>query len=304
MATLTLRRRRSGAVPPALRGRPAPTGLDYRRLNRWRGAFQLFVMIFLLAVPLLNLSGYHWVIGTLYSISFGRLDIADPALVLQTTLLTRSLYVPLLLAAVVPMLLAFVLGRVFCSWMCPFNTMAEWLDGAKRRLFRRWWLRGARRGPGGNPRPVTYWSIFAGLLLVVTLTGVPLLALISAPGILSSQLSQAILGLGIGLELALVGGILLSETVGGRRVWCKYICPSGALLSLCRTPRTLRVLNEPTRCSCPPGGEACRIICPLGLDPRAADAHPYCFNCGSCMASCQKARRSALHFGFGRKETK
>jgi ferredoxin-type protein NapH len=274
-------------------------GLSYRRLDRIRKGFQLFAVLFLVAVPVLNWMGVRWVVGTLYSISIGGLDIADPMMALQATLLTREVFVPLLLAAAIPVLLALVFGRVFCSWMCPFNTIQEWLDSARRRLFKSRWLKSRRRRAPRNPRPVVYWSIFAGLLAAALLAGLPLLAWLSAPGILSTQVSHAVFGMGLGMELALVAGLVVGEFALARRVWCKYACPVGATLSLCRTPWTLRVVRDAEKCQCKTGGEACQIVCPLGLTPLAGGLAPSCFNCGSCIAACEKMRRGALSFGFG-----
>jgi ferredoxin-type protein NapH len=273
--------------------------LSYRNLDRIRKGFQLFTVLFLVAVPVLNWMGVRWVVGTLYAISIGALDIVDPLMALQATLLTREVYVPLLLAAAIPVLLALVFGRVFCSWMCPFNTIQEWLDSAKRRLFKRRWLKAHRRPPGPNPRPALYWGIYAGLLAVTLLVGLPLLAWLSAPGLLSSQVSQAILGMGPGLELALVAGLVVGEFALARRVWCKFACPVGATLSLCRTPWTLKVVRDADKCGCKAGAEACRVVCPLGLTPMAGGLAPSCFNCGTCLASCEKTRNGALSFAFG-----
>jgi polyferredoxin len=156
-----------------------------------------------------------------------------------------------------------------------------------------------RAGVPANPRPFIYWTIFAGLVLVTLVAGLPLLSYLSAPGILSSQLSQGILGLGLGIELALVGGLVIAEVALAKRYWCKYACPVGAGLSLFRGSRTMRVVREAERCGCKPGGEACRSVCPLGLSPKDGDIYPYCFNCGTCLKACEKMRRSALGFGFG-----
>jgi ferredoxin-type protein NapH len=273
--------------------------LSYRSLDRIRKGFQLFAVLFLVAVPVLNWMGVRWVVGTLYSISIGGLDIADPMMALQATLLTREVLVPLLLAAAIPVLLALVLGRVFCSWMCPFNTIQEWLDSARRRVFKSRWLKARRRRVPRNPRPTLYWAIFAGLLAAALLAGLPLLAWLSAPGILSTQVSHAVFGMGVGLELALVGGLVVGEFALARRVWCKYACPVGATLSLCRTPWTLRVVQDAEKCQCKTGAEACQIACPLGLTPLVGGLAPSCFNCGSCIAACEKMRRGALSFGFG-----
>lgn len=273
--------------------------LSYRGLERVRKAFQVFALLFLVAVPVLNWMGVRWFVGTLYSINIGGLDIADPMMALQATLLTREVYVPLLLAAAIPVLLALAFGRVFCSWMCPINAIQEWLESARRRLFRKSWLRSRRRPPRPNPRPALVWGLYGGLLLVTVLVGLPLLAWLSAPGILTSQISQAILGMGPGLELALVAGLLVGEFALARRVWCKVACPVGATLSLCRTPRTMRVVWDAETCGCRTGAEACRVACPLGLTPLRGDLAPSCFNCGSCIATCEKTRHGALSFRFG-----
>jgi ferredoxin-type protein NapH len=275
------------------------SGLSYRNLDRIRKGFQVFAVLFLVAVPVLNWMGVHLVVGTLYAISIGALDIADPMMALQATLLTREVFIPLLLAAAIPVLLALVFGRVFCSWMCPFNTIQEWLDSAKERLFKRRWLKSRRRPARPNPRPALYWGIYAGLVAVTLLVGLPLMAWLSAPGILSSQISHAVFGMGVGLELALVGGLVVGEFALARRVWCKYACPVGATLSLCRTPWTLQVVRDAEKCTCKSGSEACQIVCPLGLTPLAGGLAPSCYNCGSCIAACEKMRRGALSFGFG-----
>jgi ferredoxin-type protein NapH len=273
--------------------------VSYVRLQSARGAMQLFVLLFLVAVPLLNLAGVRWIIGSLYSISIFDLDIADPAMALQTTLLTRELYGPLLLAAAIPAVLALVFGRVFCSWVCPYNTLVEWGDRVRSKLpFSR---RAAARGGAvpANPSPVIYWAVFAGLLLLTLAVGLPLLAYLSAPGILSSQLALGIMGFGVGVELALVGGLVIVEVALARRYWCKFACPVGAGLSLFRGRHTMRVVRAAERCACSQGGDACRAVCPLGLAPKEGDVFPYCFNCGQCLKACEKMRHSALSFGFG-----
>jgi ferredoxin-type protein NapH len=273
--------------------------ISYRALNRTRTGVQVLAVAFLVAVPVLNWLGVHWLLGTLYSLSIGGLDIADPAMALQSFLLTRSVYVPLLLAVVIPVGIALAFGRVFCSWICPYNTIHDWLDRIERRVLRGRWLRRHRRVAGRNPRRAVYWAVFATLLIVTALVGLPVLAYLSAPGILSSQLSRAILGPGVGPELALVAALMGLEVVIARRVWCTYACPVGATLALFRTPRTLRVIHHEARCTCPAGASPCTVACPLGLVPRRDETlAPYCYTCGACVAACEKTRRGALSFGF------
>jgi ferredoxin-type protein NapH len=271
--------------------------VTYRTLDRLRRITQVAALLFVAAIPVLGVLGIHKLLGTLYSVSIGPVDIVDPALALQTVLLSRELYVPLLLAAAIPAALALVFGRVFCSWACPFNTLHDWAASVRRRVVRRRPAAGA--GVPANPRPVLYWGIFAGLLALVLATGLPLFVWLSPPGILTSQFSHAVFGLGVGLELGLVAALLVAEVTLARRWWCKYACPVGATLSLFRTPRTLRVVRDAAACTCRPGGEACRVECPLELKPDLVNIQPYCFNCGSCLRVCEKTKRSALRFSFG-----
>jgi ferredoxin-type protein NapH len=289
---------RAGASHLPVAPTPSNGGFSYRRLNRLRGLAQLLALAFLVAVPVLNRAGVHWIVGTLYSISIGELDIADPAMTLQTVLLTKDVFPRLLLAAAVPAVLALVLGRVFCSWLCPYNTLLEWVDRFERRFLKQRWTRKHRRPIEANPHPFAYWAILAGLLLAAVTFGVPLLSWLSAPGIVSSQIAQAVLGMGPGLELGIVAVLLVAEVALARRFWCKYACPVGATFSLFRTRRTLRIACDASRCTCGSGSEACAVACPLGLLPRAGDVYPHCFNCGSCLAACEKMRRGALRFRF------
>jgi len=62
----------------------------YNKLNTYRKAVQLFSLAFLVAVPILVVNGIYSIIGTLYSITIFGVDIVDPAMALQTTILTKS----------------------------------------------------------------------------------------------------------------------------------------------------------------------------------------------------------------------
>lgn len=45
---------------------------------------------------------------------------------------SRSFYRPLLASLLIPVLLTVLLGRVFCGWFCPMNTLLEAVDKARR----------------------------------------------------------------------------------------------------------------------------------------------------------------------------
>ncbi|MFZ0389197.1 MAG: 4Fe-4S binding protein [Calditrichia bacterium] len=268
----------------------------YHHLTQLRRIMQSAMLVVLIALPLLNKAGVHWLSGTLYSLRTGPVPIADPAMALQTFLLNRAIISELLIAVLLPAVLALALGRVFCSWLCPFDLLAAGL-----LKFRKPQNRNGDGPRNRNPRARKYWLVFAALLLLIVISGVPLVVFLSMPGLISSQISDALFWGVIGIEASLIPAALLLEFFSGRRIWCKYICPVGAALALFRSPLTLKVDFQKQRCTCSPNHLPCNVACPLHLDPRRAGIYPYCYNCGDCINRCMGEGR-ALSFSFTSKD--
>lgn len=270
----------------------------YKRLNQVRRVIQIFTLLLLIAIPLLNRFEINWIIGSLYSVSIGQLNIVDPLMALQTILLSKEIYLPMLIGMTVPVLLALIFGKIFCSWMCPYNTFTEWIDGLEKRFFRKHWARKHSRLITRNPRPAWYWSIFAGLLLLMLVFGVPLMGYLSAPGIISVEIAGLVIGAGVGLQLGFIAIVLALEALFARRFWCKYLCPVGAMLALFRTRKTLRIHYNPAQCDCKSAITPCHYVCPLQLSPKSENVYPYCFNCGLCVRVCEKTGNLSLSLKF------
>jgi len=252
-------------------------------IRLFRRAMQIGVMVLFVAIPLLNRRGISVLSGSLYSLAIGPVWITDPAIGLQAILTTRAIDLTLLTSLTLPILLTLIGGRVFCSWLCPQNAISELVDSLAGRL-------GLQRR---FPPPITPQARYALLAVVLTATGLaalPLVSLFSAPGILSMQVSKFIYEGRVGPELALIGGIILVELFVARRAWCGILCPVGSVLSLLRTPRTLKVVFSEgagrvcTHC------RACARACQLGLDPVAGNLYPQCHNCGECLDACKIAK--------------
>lgn len=274
----------------------------YRKLLWTRRSVQVLVILFFLTLPVLNRMGIRWVLGSLYALTAGPIRMADPLMAFQSILLTGTGTGILLLACVIPIGLALIFGKVFCSWVCPYNTFLEWLEMILERPFRQ--RRLARRWRKAvNPHPTGYWGVFGGLLAVMVVSGTPVMSFLSMPGLLSTQMVQTVGGTGPGLELALVGVLLAGEAALLRRTWCRSLCPVGAFLGIFRTPVTLQVRYDETICGCSGIRSPCITACPLVLSPRESHLYPACFQCGLCLEACSTTGYGALTFEWSRRST-
>jgi ferredoxin-type protein NapH len=262
-------------------------------LSRLRKSVQFLTIVLVILIPVLNKKGITAVTGTLYSFAIGPVWITDPLIGFQTILTTLTANRTLFLSMALPVLLALALGRVFCGWACPQNTISELVDFAARRS-------GVKRRFNNRPTAVPRYIVLVGILVLTPLAGIPLASLLSAPGIISVQTAKFIYEGSVGLELGLIGTIILSEYFIVRRGWCNYLCPVGSFLGIFRTKWTLKVaFTEDAERVC---GEclACVEACQLGLNPIAGRIYPLCHNCGECVSACEsiKAEKKPLVFKF------
>jgi polyferredoxin len=123
------------------------------------------------------------------------------------------------------MILAIVLGRVFCGWICPLGSLIEALDFILSPLRRRNPI-ALRRFPKRKllvRHPVSV--LLLGAVLVTVFTQVPVLQFLHPNIWIIRIVSLTTVGL---IFLAL----LLLFSLFARRLWCTYLCPLGALYGL------------------------------------------------------------------------
>ncbi len=259
--------------------------------KRWRYSTLRRILLaaaflLLLVNPLLN---YYWGIafiqGWYQSLGIGELRLVSPLEGLESLLVSKQAYTPALMAMIVPLVLAALLGRVFCSWICPISFLAEMLAEIRRRIGKRTVLRDrlvlAKR---------LLWFALIGELLLSLILGAPLFVFLSPPGLVGRELMLAVYFHSLAWEGLLVIVVLALELLT-RRFYCRYFCPLGGLLAMVGMVRRMVVIREENRCThC----GRCDRVCPLGLTPSAGESlSPYCWNCGTCIDSCD---HGALEF--------
>jgi polyferredoxin len=192
--------------------------------------------------------------------------------------------------------IALLLRRAFCSWICPIGTISEWLwklgfRKLKRNLAPPRWLDSCLRVIkyvllGFFLATALSWSLAAleGFLYsgYHAVSDVKLLQLFRSP----SATTLAVVGLLIALSIPL------------RNPFCRYLCPYGALLGLVALASPLAVQRDPKQCvSC----GVCNQVCPSRLDIMHASRvnQQECLGCWRCVSHCRV--HSALSMrAFGR----
>jgi len=255
-------------------------------LNVKRRLIQISVFIFFFAVY--YSSHYQNVlIGTFYSFKIGPIHIVDPYIYLTyfvRNISSPSIFIETFIGFLIPIVIAFFLGRVFCSWVCPYNFLYEITDIIRFRLTKRKII---KYYVPSSPR-YRYLVLLILIVLGILLPFFPFYVVL--PGLLSTFLHQIILrswGF-VSYFLAFFLLIFVVDFFLVKRVWCNLICPTGVLLQIFTWRKGLRVVKENDvecgKCA------LCSIECPLGLTPHLDTHQTLCYNCGKCVAACERIR--------------
>lgn len=270
-----------------------------KNLPWFRIVIQISAVLLFCGLPLIQIHGFTALRGSLFAFDAFGVPFADPASAAQAGLagwMQGESPMPMFFAgALVTLVIAFLLGRVFCGWLCPYGFFSDLL--AKRRV-------------SAKPQAKNEFLFKAILLLLAICAGsmfaYPAIILISMPGQLSLLPGALWLDAGwlmVASLAALPAAALVIEGILGQRLWCRHVCPQSVLLGLAASlmPASapgLRIRWNSRKCGC--GKNApCRQACKLGLNPRHKNGPPRrdCSMCGDCVARCGKFGR-ALQFGI------
>lgn len=233
------------------------------------GAIGLLFLPLLMEKPL-------W-LGTYISSELFSLSLTDPLSALEVSLAGKVFYSPLFWSALPLVLAAMALGRVFCGWICPLNTVMEILA----------LLIPPRQKEAANT--YTPYLVLAAVSAASALVSLPLFTMVSPIGAISRAVT-----FGLGIEVLLLGAVLAIQWIWGRKAWCRILCPAGALYGLFGRWRLLRVrLDNNTCTNC---GE-CRRTCAMRAEPGSAKPLHImsCVSCADCISCCEQ---KALEFSF------
>ena len=209
-------------------------------------------------------------VETLYSLLTGD------GFIRQTTASAVILLVGMLLMAV-------VYRRSFCGQLCPLGALQGLLGALGRRLFKR-----RPTVPRAVDR-VARWLKYA-VLAFFAVWSWQAAALVMRPydpwvawAHLTSTQLLAEFGIGLAVLVVSLAGSLVYE-----RFFCKYLCPTGALLGLLARVSFFRIQRDPATCiDC----GLCDRACPMNVEVATAATvtSSECISCNECVNVCPAA---------------
>ncbi|PLY00471.1 MAG: 4Fe-4S binding protein [Desulfuromonas sp.] len=212
-------------------------------------------------------------IGALVSfknwISSGQIDPVHPAALV------------LLLTFVAMALLA---KKSFCSWLCPVGTLEEGLWKVGRKLFGRnfriWrWL--------DLTLSFTRYALLFFFIKTI-LIDMPVLAVqgfLNAPYWAIADIKMLHFFTAPSTTSIIVITLLSLLSVFYKNVWCRYLCPYGALLGLFSMLSPLKIRRNHSTCiNCGTCSKACPAL--IDVQHKTTVHSPECTACLTCVGSC------------------
>lgn len=270
-------------------------------LKIYRRSVQIFIAVSFIIIPILNRSDYSYVYGNYLSFHLFGIPFADPLAVLQLTIKNFYFTLDNFIGALLPLLLAFALGTVFCSWICAYGLLSEWTQQLRKKIQKLGFsgLIGLPLNRNGFPSKMAIFVLgFIGFFIFST---TPILNQLSMPA-WYTRFFQYLFGQDILSYIFLfILTVLAIEFVAGKRLWCRYVCPQSILITLAKqlNRKRLKVVFDREKCICKSGHDRCESACTLSLKPKTLydSVELECSNCGDCVVACKKMGK-ALSFEY------
>ncbi len=162
-----------------------------------------------------------------------------------------------------------VFGRVLCGWGCWRAMVLELLPVGRGR--------GRRRGP---------WAAlpYVGLATSAGSVALGYFLLGHRPGGPGASAEAGLASVLVACGVYYVASIGLALALDDQRAFCKYLCPSSAILRWTSRPALLRVAARPDECN---ACGACTRACPMDVDVAALAAGGRRIGPGDCVL-CQR----------------
>lgn len=215
--------------------------------------------------------------GMTWSIRVFGIPFTDPVALLS--ILTKNLHTPLVffLGALIPIIMAVLFGRVFCSYICPASLLFFTISRIRRFLQNFLYFPELKISSG------LAWGVLLGGLTLAHFYSHGIWALILPYFAVGQSLFQ---GIAFGVLAPSVFSLCLlslSDLILARQFTCRFLCPTGQILGLLGRRSAVSIRRDAPQCIS--GCQSCDLVCPLQINPRL-DHTQNCSLCAECVAIC------------------
>ena len=270
--------------------------------QRKRRAIQIIILVLLVVIPVSGLFRIDPENGALVVLGW-QIWLADFFLISGLWIMIASALVALYSVA----------GTVFCGWVCPQNTVAEWANHMTHKLLGKRAevsLTGEAPKIAAAKNKALNWALlalsFIGAAMFFAL--LPLLYFYP-PDVVWSFMT-------LRTDTRLAGSlywiysvwvmIILLDIAVLRHFWCRFACVYRVWQHSFKTKETLHVRYDASRADECEKCNYCVTTCFIELDPRKTEIYDSCINCGDCIDACNNLHVKTggvglLRFEFGQR---
>jgi polyferredoxin len=177
------------------------------------------------------------------------------------------------------LLMSLLLRKAFCSWVCPIGTLSEMLwKPLRSTLAIPRWLDVPLRG-------VKYALLAFFVWAIMKMPADAIAEFMRAPYGVVADVKMLNFFRFMSTTTVIVLAVLLGLSVAIRNLWCRYLCPYGALLGVVALFSPARIRRDADACiDCAKCTKACPSRLPVDRLTQVRSAE--CTLCMSCVAAC------------------
>jgi ferredoxin-type protein NapH len=215
--------------------------------------------------------------GMTWSIRIMGVPFTDPIAALSVLAKSHQWNLGFAMGLVMPVGIAVLFGRVFCSYVCPASLMFFSIARLRRLLSKVLFF------PELKLHRAVAWGVLCGGILTAVLSGygvwvflLPYFAIGQTVfhGLAFGTISAALIG---------VAAFAIVDLLLGSYFTCRYLCPTGRLLGFLGRKSVVSIRRDESDCieAC----HSCHQVCPMLVDPKL-DETIDCSLCGECVTVC------------------
>lgn len=182
------------------------------------------------------------------------------------------------------LIMSFVFGKSFCSWLCPVGYLSEiiadvWKKILKKNIQPPNWL----DYPLRSIKYLLLGFLFYAVFFIMSVAAVK--AFLDSPYNLISDIKMWYFFYDISKTSIIVIGILFLLSIPIRGFWCRYLCPYGALLGIVSILSPVKIKRNTIDCK---DCGLCNKACPssIKVDKVKTVISDECTSCYNCIDVC------------------